>query len=395
MTTAKETAEKGRSGRPAMHLTQKVLESLSPEEKPYIVRDDEIKGLVVKVYPTRTKTFFLNVRVGLTVDMFKIGQWPDLNVAQARERAEKMRGDLAQGKNPKAAKKEGITLGEFFSVYMDRHGNEKKSANKDRSQFERLLKQWAPRKLSEITRSQVEALHKEIGKTTPTQANRVLALLSTMFSRAMIWGYHKGGNPCQGIKKFREINRDRFLSGEELARFFDALEITESPTFRDFILLGLLTGARKSNVLSMCWKDVDFERNVWKIPGEFSKNGEPMQIPLLPDAVEILRRRRAETSSIFVLEGPGKKGHYMEPKRAWGTLLKRAKLEDLRIHDLRRSMGSWMTIQGASLPIVGKALGHKTSQATSIYARLNLDPVRAAMEAAVAGMYGNRKMTTG
>lgn len=120
-----------------------------------------------------------------------------------------------------------------------------------------------------------------------------------------------------------------------------------------------------------------------------------MQIPLLPDAVEILRRRRAETSSIFVLEGPGKKGHYMEPKRAWGTLLKRAKLEDLRIHDLRRSMGSWMTIQGASLPIVGKALGHKTSQATSIYARLNLDPVRAAMEAAVAGMYGNRKMTTG
>ena len=115
-----------------------------------------------------------------------------------------------------------------------------------------------------------------------------------------------------------------------------------------------------------------------------------MQIPLGPDVLEILRRRRAESSSLFVLPGPGTKGHYREPKRAWGTLLKRAKLEDLRIHDLRRSMGSWMTIGGASLPIVGKALGHKTSQATSVYARLNLDPVRLAMEQAVEAMVKHR-----
>ena len=393
MATGKKMPEKGRSGRSVVHLTQKVLESLIPEKKPYVVRDDEIKGLVVKVYPTGTKTFFLNVRVGLTVDMFKIGQWPDLNVAQAREKAGKMRADLAQGKNPKTQKKEGITLGEFFSVYMDRHGSEKKSAAKDLSQFERLLKPWSHRKLSTITRSQVEALHKEMGKTTPAQSNRVLSLLSVMFSKAMIWGYHKGENPCRGIKKFREVSRDRFLSGEELARFFEALEITESPTFKDYILLSLFTGARKSNVLGMRWKDIDFERSVWKIPGEVSKNGEPMQIPLGPDVLEILRSRRAETSSVFVLPGPGAKGHYMEPKRAWGTLLKRAKLEDLRIHDLRRSMGSWMTIGGTSLPIVGKALGHKTSQATSIYARLNLDPVRAAMDQAVESMTRNRKKT--
>ena len=116
-----------------------------------------------------------------------------------------------------------------------------------------------------------------------------------------------------------------------------------------------------------------------------------MSIPLGPDVLDILRRRRAETSSVFVLPGPGAKGHYMEPKRAWATLLKRAKLDDLRIHDLRRSLGSWMTIGGTSLPIVGKALGHKTSQATSIYARLNLDPVRIAMEKAAEGMLGMRK----
>lgn len=376
------------------HFTQKGLENLLPRDKPYIVRDDEIRGLVVKVYPTGSRTFFLNVKVGLTSEMFKLGIWPDLNVAMVREKAKKMRADLAMGKNPKDEKKEGVTLGELFSVYMERHGSAKKSSGNDRHSFEKYLKPWANYRLVDITRAKVEGLHKNIGKETPVQANRVLALLSTMFSKAIIWGYLKTDNPCRGVKKFREVSRDRFLSGEELGRFFEALDLTENPAFKDFILLSLFTGARKSNVLSMRWRDIDFERNVWKIPGELSKNGDPMQIPLGPDVLEILRKRRAETSSVFVLPGPGAKGHYMEPKRAWNTLLKRAKLEDLRIHDLRRSMGSWMTIGGTSLPIVGKALGHKTSQATSIYARLNLDPVRAAMDQAVEAMTRNRKKAT-
>jgi integrase len=375
------------------HFTQKGLETLLPKDRPYIVRDDEITGLVVKVYPTGRKTFFLNVRIGRTVDMFKLGIFPDLNVAQAREKAKKMRSDLAMGKNPKSERKEGITLGEFFEVYMERHGNGKKSATKDRSHFERILKPWTNYRLADITHQKVESLHRSIGKETPVQANRVLALLSTMLSKAILWGYLKTENPCRGIKKFKEISRDRFLSGEELGRFFEALDLSENPTFKDFVLLCLFSGARKSNVLGMRWKDIDFERNVWKIPGEMSKNGDPLLIPLGPDVLDILRRRRAETSSVFVLPGPGTSGHYREPKRAWATLLKRAKLEDLRIHDLRRSMGSWMTIQGTSLPIVGKALGHKTSQATSIYARLNLDPVRVAMESAIEAMTRNRKKT--
>jgi integrase len=325
--------------------------------------------------------------------MFKVGVWPDLNVAQVREKAKKMRADLAQGKNPKADTKKGVTIGELFTVYMDRHGAAKKSSGNDRHSYDKYLKAWANYRIADVTRAKVEALHRSIGKETPVQANRVLALLSTMFSKAIIWGYLKTENPCRGVKKFREVSRDRFLSGEELARFFEALDLTESPAFRDFILLALFTGARKSNVLSMRWRDIDFELNVWKIPGELSKNGDPMQIPLNRDVLNILRRRRAETVSIFVFPGPGAKGHYMEPKRAWGTLLKRAKLEDLRIHDLRRSMGSWMTIGGTSLTIVGKALGHKTSRATSIYARLNLDPVRAAMGQAIEAMNRNRKKT--
>ena len=377
------------------HFTQKSVESLPPKDRPYIVRDDETPGLVVKVYSTGRKTFFLDVLVEKRHDMFKLGVWPDLNVSMVREKAKKMRADLAQGKNPKAEKKEGITIWEFFPVYMDRHGSQHKSARKNQSLFVRFVKQWENYRLTDITRTKIEALHRTIGKETPIQANRVLQLLSSMFNQAIIWGYLKTDNPCKGIRKFKEVSRDRFLSGEELGRFFEALDLTENPAFKDYILLSLFTGARKANVLGMRWKDIDFERSVWRIPGELSKNGEPMQIPLGPDVLEILRARRAETSSIFVLPGVGATGHYTTPRHAWETLLKRAKLEDLRIHDLRRSMGSWMTIGGASLPIVGKALGHKTSQATSIYARLNLDPVRSAMDQAVEAMTRNRKKTTG
>ena len=91
MAPVKEVAENGRSERAVVHLTQKALESLSPKEKPYLVRDDEIKGLVVKIYPTGTKTFFLDVLTEKRHDMFKIGQWPDLNIAQIREKAKKTR----------------------------------------------------------------------------------------------------------------------------------------------------------------------------------------------------------------------------------------------------------------------------------------------------------------
>lgn len=389
-----EDLKNKRNKREVIHFTQKTIEGLSPKEKPYIVRDDENKGLILKIYPSGTKTFFLDVLVERKHEMFKLGTWPDMNIATVREKILATRASLVQGKNPKVEKKEGISLGEFFKIYMKRHGEDKKSFRKDRARFDLHLKAWELFRLQDVNRSKIESLHREIGNKTPVQANRVLQLLSSIFSKAILWGYFKGENPCKGIKKFREISRDRFLSGEELGRFFESLELTESPIFKDYILMSLLTGARKSNVLAMKWGDIDFGLGLWRVPGEFSKNGSPMQVPLVPDALELLRRRRSETSSVFVFEGQGSTGHYAEPRHAWETLLKRAKLDNLRPHDLRRSLGSWMTIGGASLPVVGKALGHKSQQATQVYARLDLDPVRAAMTQAVEAMTRNRKKAT-
>ncbi len=108
-----------------------------------------------------------------------------------------------------------------------------------------------------------------------------------------------------------------------------------------------------------------------------------MTIPLTENSIDIINARKAKSTSPFVFESKlGTKGHLVEPKRAFKTILTRAGIKDFRIHDLRRTLGSLLAGSGANSYIISKTLGHKSSKATDVYARLNLDPVREAMEKA-------------
>jgi integrase len=136
----------------------------------------------------------------------------------------------------------------------------------------------------------------------------------------------------------------------------------------------------------MRWSDINFDLNVWNIPADQSKNAETITIPLIEEALEILSRRRKKTSSVFVFPGRGKTGHFKEPRKGWQRVCDAAGLSSVRLHDLRRTMGSYQTMTGATSTIVGKTLGHKSLAATAIYSRLNTDPVRASMKKAVEAM---------
>ncbi|MBF0143626.1 MAG: site-specific integrase [Magnetococcales bacterium] len=119
------------------------------------------------------------------------------------------------------------------------------------------------------------------------------------------------------------------------------------------------------------------------------KNKTPLTIPLVPEVVEILSRLKEGATSERVFPAPkSATGHLVEPRKAWERILARAGIVDARIHDLRRTLGSWMAIGGASLPVIGKGLGHKSQATTAIYARLSLDPVREAMQRATGAMRG-------
>jgi integrase len=191
------------------------------------------------------------------------------------------------------------------------------------------------------------------------------------------------------VEKIKLQSRKRFLFPDELARFRHSLE-QERPDLRDFFWLLLLTGARRGNVQAMEWREINTDLQIWMIPPHKHKNGEEHIIALTDPCLAILARQRlaAHPESRYVFPSRSKTGHLVEPKRAWQRIIKRADLTDLRIHDLRRTLGSYMAIKGHSLPMIGQALGHKDARSTQVYARLYLDPVRKAVEGATGAMLG-------
>ena len=369
-----------------------IVDAVAPERGRRYLYDAEEAGLVLQITAAGRKTFQLYKKHQGRPVRVTFGTWPEITVEQARKKARKAKTDLDAGTNPNddlRQKRQEMTFADLFGQYMVRHAKVRKLTwQEDQNQFDRYLGAFAKKKLSAITRKDVAALHARIGKTAPTAANRVLSLLSSVFGRAIEFDLWAGANPCTGVRKFPEQSRDRFLSGDELRRFFEALEQEPNDTARDFFSVALLTGARRSNVLEMKWADIDLDAATWRIGR--TKNGTPQTVALVEPVVELLRERRRQATSVFVFPGTGKTGHYMEPKRAWKTLLKRAGIEGARVHDLRRTLGSWQAMTGASLPVIGKSLNHKNQSTTAIYARLDLDPVRSAMEKAAAAMLATR-----
>ena len=368
------------------------LESLpSPERGRVYYADSQTAGLSLCVTYTGAKTFYYIKKVDGRTQFVRLGRFPaGLTVEQARKLAAGLNVAVAGGQDPQEAKRERreeATFAELWAHWDTYTQGRKKATSRhgDKLQYEAYLKEWAGRRLSSIKRQDVAALHSRLGsKSGAYQANRVLALVKSMFNKAGALGW-KGENPARGIEKFPEVARDRFLTPEELPAFFQALTEEPNPFLQGFFLLALLTGARRGNLTAMRWEEIGWKLRQWRIPD--TKAGMAIVVPLSPPAMEVLERLHSLATAEYEWVFPGRGGgHLKDPMPAWRRLLKRAKLQDLRIHDLRRSLGSWQAMGGASLHIIGKSLGHTRPETTAIYARLTLDPVRDSVERAGAAM---------
>lgn len=353
-------------------------------------KDEKEKGLILAVTPTGTKTFYLYKRIDGKPERILLGRFPDISIENARKAAIAAKGEIAGGKNPqkeKRAIRDEMSFGALFSEYMEKYSKvHKRSWAYDEREINKYLPHWFKRKISSIERAEVERLHAKIGKENGIyQANRLLERIRSVFNKAIDWGW-PGSNPAIGIKKFKEKSRDRFLQPDELPRFFKALANEPNGAARDFFMLSLLTGARKSNTLAMRWQDINFATETWRI--EETKNSDPQTVHLPKQAMDILTERKWSAESPWVFPGAGASGHFTDPKKAWGRILKEANIENLRIHDLRRTLGSYQAATGANGYIIGKSLGHRSQQSTAIYARLNLDPVRDSVNKATEAMFG-------
>jgi integrase len=377
--------------------------------------DQHTAGLQVRVMASGKKTFSLYKRTkGGKPERITIGSFTDgVTVEQARTKALKLKSAMSEGVSPATAMRSAraeLTFGEAFEMYIHDHATPTglKSIDRMRGDFERYLGampktpkkkhgkertkspgsvNWQDRKLSTISQRDIKDLRAALAKNCGNAAaNHALKLVRVVFNKVCEWGEFQGENPALNPGLLKIASKDRFLQKEELPALFDALAQTTNTNIRDFILLSIMTGARRNNVLSMRWCDINMGRAEWRIPD--TKNGEPVIVQLSREAVETLNARASHTaSSEWVFPSSGKTGHMVSPKNGVSTIMKAAKIENLTIHDLRRTLGSWQAITGASLPIIGKSLGHKSIAATQIYARLSADPVRESVQRATGAIF--------
>ena len=228
-----------------------------------------------------------------------------------------------------------------------------------------------------ISPSDVLVLHQSIGSQSGTySANRALEILSQILSMAKEDGLIDK-NPCLKVKAFPEFPRERYIKRDEFPQFFKAIGKL-SVYFQCFFLLLLYTGARKSNVASMRWKDIDFNSKTWAMSATTTKNKKALLLPLTPPAIQCLERMRdISINSEFVFPAKSKSGHLQEPKKAWEKIKKAHGLKDLRMHDLRRTFASYQVINGGNIKLTSKLLGHSNIDITAkIYAQHDIESMR-------------------
>lgn len=369
--------------------------------------DKATPHLALCVTANGARTYYRTGRMAGKPVRYRLGTVDELTVEAARKACAELTGKVAAGHNPQTMKRQKEpTLGELWTWYLDNHSKAHKTTwLADERRWERVWSAWSKRPLSAVTTADVQARVRQVRDDAgPFAANKARELLRHMFGVAIRLGWAQT-NPVTLVPRFRVQSRDRFLREDEMADFFKALDHKRTPeTFKDLVTLALLCGARRGNLCSMRWDHVDLKAGVWTVPSDESKNRSAMTVVLPSAAVQLLEKRRKKVASVWVFPGRGRRGHYTEPKQAWQTLLVRAGLakdtgkkderdrpiiegRTLRMHDLRRTLGSWQANLGSPLNVIGDSLGHKSLSATAIYARLQRETVRASVEKATAAIF--------
>jgi len=356
--------------------------------------DTTLPDFGLRLYPSGSKAYVIGYRMPGSPYRFKtVSAYGVESLADARSRAKIELTEVVKGNDPLEQKRQEAdsdSVEGFAETYMSKHAEKrKKTASDDRLLIDKIIvPALGKRKLKSIKRSDIARLHSKVGDSINEktgqpkiyQANRMLALLSRMFTLAELWGSVPEGtpNPCRGVEKYKEIKRDRFVSHEEMPQLAKAIDAEPNPILRDALWLYLLTGLRKVELLSLQWSDVDLNREEVRLSD--TKAGRAHYLPLSSAATELLRQQPQVLGNPHVFPGRREGQHLVNIDKAWRRARKKAGIEDVRLHDLRRSVGSWLAQSGNSLHLIGRVLNHSNTSTTAVYARFGQDSVRQALE---------------
>lgn len=381
----------------SQRLSDSIVKGLDPPASGNRIEyDSEVKGFGCRITAAGARAFVLNYRTNSGRERrYTIGAYPDWKTSAAREEAKRLKQQIrVNGADPVGGletERAAPTVADLCTRYIEEHAKLHKRLSSQvydaaicRNFIEPALRH---KKVAEVTFSDISSLHRKITRNgTPHRANRVVALLSKMFSLAIQWEWRpERDNPCKGIQRNDEAPRERYLTGDELVRLGEALAKYPDQQAANAIRLLLLTGARRGEVLSATWAQIDFTEGTWTKPSSHTKTKKTHHIPLSAPALLLLselhavaeRQARETRKPLSPYVFPGRiDGHRVDLKKPWPAICKAANITGVRVHDLRHSFASIAASGGASLPMIGKLLGHTQVSTTQRYAHLNVDPLR-------------------
>lgn len=370
-------------------ITDTAIRAISTAGEAYLW-DPELKGFGVRVMGS-TRTFILKYRVGGgdgRQRKFKIGLFGPLNSTEARARAKDLLQAIARGEDPagdRAEEREGLTVAQGLDLFLTEHVDPKRKETTATHYRDLVRLHIIPRigriRVRAVESSDIEGLHAAL-RAKPIAANRALAVMSKFCTWCELKGYRdKQSNPVRGVEKYRETKRERYLTASEIERLGTVLDKvqadgSEPRSAVTAIRLLLLTGARHREITQLRWDTIDLERGVARIDGKTGIRN----LYLSAAAREILRAMPRRPSNPYVCWGRLAGSHLIGLQRPWDRIRTAAELPNVRVHDLRHTAASLAILDGASLPLVGKLLGHKSPLTTARYAHLADDPVHALAE---------------
>lgn len=359
--------------------------------------DPKVPGLGQMILPSGVRTWYLRYREPNGRQCtHKIGRAGTVSRTMAREEAHKLLAAVARGEAPTSARQElrrSLDMRQLLERIEVEHWRKLRPgtvANNELIWRKHLIPAFGTMKVVDVQQRHVAEWFHRASLERPVRANRCLEVLSKAFNLAELWELRPlHSNPCTRIASNPERKRRRYLSRDELARLFAALDAfgTTLPRWRftQLVRLLLFTGCRLREIMHAKWSWIDDDTAILTIPPEAHKTGQDgseRKVHLPPAAQQILRELRQRTNTQWVIEGEGDAplvGYW----KFWDALRTQADLSNLRIHDLRHSFASFGVSAGLSLPQIGGLLGHASPMTTARYAHL-VDEAAASAAARVA-----------
>ncbi len=395
-------------------LSKRFIDSVQPPEaleKRYA--DSDVRGLCLRVYRSGEKRFAVKYRMGRQQKLYTIGTvgspW---TVEAARVRAREVLADLSQGIDPqvqKVAKRDDMTVDELIDLYLkegpaDKPNKRESSWEGDRSSLHSHIRPLIGKRIAsslvpaDLAKVQVDIANGKTARKTKSEKKRGLitikggkttaALTVVSFQAMMNWAVTRGllaKHPTKGVVRYKLERRERFISMNEAQRLFDAIEELERrgeihSQYGLMVRLLIMTGARRGEIEGLKWREIDMDRRRIVLSSDRSKTGA-RRIPLSNAAMETLAQISRDSPFVFPAQRPNStSGHTQALPRVWDRIRIEADLPDLRLHDLRHSFASFAAEAGASLQLIGKALGHTQIKTTERYAHLRDDPLQAMVD---------------